>query len=318
MNKLNINLNSASGENLIKGFQTDYWGTTKLIAELVLPRFTISEIGITHRWITHWDKQGLIDNRREGIGWRRFSFVDYIWLRVIVRLRDFNMPLASIKQVKKFLFKSWNTEEIRYMTENAIFQISEGTMDMPPNYTKENFEKNIRRDIAKHKGIFRYFNNLFIMIFSMLSNKKPYCLMITDKGACGLLVFEDEATIEASMNAILRDIVPYDFTIINLYRILQEFFDNEKIKDDEIEKVAILTNKEKQVLELIRQGDFKELSIKLKNDKEYLIGIKRNKSIETITNEVSSIINRNKYQEIKLITQKGKIVNAEITESIKI
>ena len=120
------------------------------------------------------------------------------------------------------------------------------------------------------------------------------------------------------MTAILKDIVQTDFTIINIYRILEEFFDNEKIKEDVIEKVIFLSEKERQVLELIRKGDFKELSIKQKNGKEYLVGIKRNKSIDTITNEVSSFIKRNKYQEIKLITQKGKIVIAEITESIKI
>ncbi len=318
MKLLDINLDDLSKENLLKGFQTDYWGTMKLMVELVLPRFTISEIGITHRWITHWDKQGLIDNRREGKEWRRFSFVEYIWLRIIARLRDFNMPLSSIKQVKKFLFNGWSNEEIKELAEGFILQIKQGTIPVPPNYTNENFEKNIIKDFAKNKSIFRYFTNLFQMMFSMLLTKKPYCLAITDKGVCGQLIFEDEATIEASMNAILNKIEQDDFTIINLYRILEEFFSNEKIKEDVIEKVTFLSNKEKQVLDLIRKGDFKELSIKLKGNKEYLVGIKRNKSVDTITNEVSSIINRNKYQEIKLVTQKGKIVNAEITESIKI
>lgn len=313
-----IKLNHLAKENLLKGFQTDYWGTSKLMGELVLPRFTISEIGITHRWITHWDKQGLIDNRREGVAWRRFSFVEYIWLRIIARLRDFNTPLSSIKQVKKFLFKSFDTEEIKQLAEGFILQIKQGIIPIPPNYTNENFEKNITKDFTKNKKVFRYFNNLFHIIFCMLLTKKAYCLAITDKGDCGQLAFEDEATIEASMNTILRDISQFDFTIINLYRILEEFFDNEKIEEDIIEKISLLSDKEKQILELIRKGDFNELSIKLKNDKEYLIGIKRNKSVDTITNEVSSIINRNKYQKIRLTTQKGKIINAEIIDSIKI
>ena len=90
------------------------------------------------------------------------------------------------------------------------------------------------------------------------------------------------------------------------------------MNDDIIEKVTLSSDKEKQILDLIRKGDFKEVSIKLKGNKEYLVGIKRNKSIDTITNEVSSIINRNKYQEIKIVTQKGKIINAEITESIRV
>ncbi|HLY72307.1 MAG TPA: MerR family transcriptional regulator [Puia sp.] len=313
-----FNLNDLSKEHLEKGFQTDYWKTSNLISELVLPRFTISEIGITHRWITHWDNQGLLDNRRDGNEWRRFSFVEYIWLRLIVRLRDFKMPLSNIKQVKKFLFASSSGYLIQEITENLIFQIKNGGLSVPSKYTTENYEKEIRKDFARNKTIFKYFNNLFWIIFTILANRKPYCLVITDKGVCGNLLFADEVTTEFSMKAILRDIVNYDFTIINLHKIVEEFFTNEKISETIIEKISILSDKEKQIIELIRKGDFKELSIKLKDNKEYLVGIKRNKSIDKITNEVSSIINRNKYQEIKLVTEKGKIVNAEITEKIKI
>ncbi len=59
-------LDSLTGESFLTALQKDYWGTVRLLTELVLPQFTISEVGITHRWITNWDDQDLIDNRREG------------------------------------------------------------------------------------------------------------------------------------------------------------------------------------------------------------------------------------------------------------
>ena len=154
------------------------------------------------------------------------------------------------------------------------------------------------------------------LIFFMQKENKPICLTVTEKGKCGSLFFGGNGLTELSLRVIKSDINKFDFAIINLYRIIQEFFSNEKIRDEVVEKISILNDKENKILEIIRTGDFKELSIKLKNNNKYLIGIKRNKSIDKITNEVSSIIARNKYEEIKLITQKGNIVVAEITETI--
>jgi DNA-binding transcriptional MerR regulator len=311
-------LDSLTGESLIKSFQKDYWATVDHIFELVLPQFTISEVGITHRWITHWDNQGLIDNRRDSTEWRRFSFVEYIWLRVIVRLREFHMPLAAIKQVKKHLWQPIDKSEF----EKAVTWFSEAIKSgiYPPQdgYTPEEFAKYLKKHLTKIKSQLAFLNLLFLMVFTMQLYKKPMFILINKKGQCGSFFLGDKETTEFSLQLLLEEIIKDDLICINIYKILQEFFSNEKIKEDVIGKIGFLTEKEKQILELIRQGDFKELSIKLKDNKEYLVGIKRNKSIDKITNEVSSIINRNKYQEIKLITQKGKIVNAEITDNIKI
>jgi hypothetical protein len=148
--------------------------------------------------------------------------------------------------------------------------------------------------------------------------KKPICLLINQNGTCGSIFLAGGEVTEFSLNILADEIPKTDFICLNLYRILQEFYDNEKIEDKIIQKIAVLSDKEKQILELIQAGDFKEISIKLTDKKEYLVGIKRNKSIDKITNEVSSIINRNKYQDIKLITQAGKIILAEVTEKIKI
>ncbi len=59
---------------------------------------------ITSRIITHWQDVGLInDNRLKGKGWRLFSFSELVWLRVIIKLRDFGFDLKKIKKVKQFL-----------------------------------------------------------------------------------------------------------------------------------------------------------------------------------------------------------------------
>jgi hypothetical protein len=228
------------------------------------------------------------------------------------------MPLSAIKQVKKFLWQSPNIESFQQMSEEMLVNFEKGIFPLPENKTLEEFRKELKDVFLKQKKVFRYLNRLFWMIFVMQIYKKPVCLLINHKGTCGSIFLAGGEVKAFSLNILANEIPKTDFICLNLYRILQEFYENDKIDDTVIQKIAVLSDKEKQILELIQTGDFKEISIKLNDNKEYLVGIKRNKSVDKITNEVSSIINRSKYQDIKLITQKGKIILAEITEKIKI
>lgn len=57
---------------------------------------------ITKRQIHSWAKEGLIDENENG-GWRRFSIIDALWLKIISELREFGMGWNTIKVVKESL-----------------------------------------------------------------------------------------------------------------------------------------------------------------------------------------------------------------------
>ncbi len=57
---------------------------------------------ITKRQIHSWATEGLIDENENG-GWRRFSIMDALWLKIICELREFGMGWNSIKVVKESL-----------------------------------------------------------------------------------------------------------------------------------------------------------------------------------------------------------------------
>ncbi len=69
---------------------------------LTIPFLTIDNIN--SRLLNHWEKEGVInDTRINGRGWRKYSPVEIMWLKVVERLRDFNYPLENIKDVKNKL-----------------------------------------------------------------------------------------------------------------------------------------------------------------------------------------------------------------------
>lgn len=84
--------------------------------KLNTPQHRINDEVLSPRVINHWIKQGLLDDRREGQkGWHLFSDSDRIWIRIIMKLRSFGMPLERIlvtKEMIEFLGDQYSTRPL--------------------------------------------------------------------------------------------------------------------------------------------------------------------------------------------------------------
>lgn len=69
--------------------------------------YRISDNLISFRIISHWEKEGLIENVRSEKGWRKYSLMDVIWLVTIKELRGFGLGLSEIKSVRKSLVATY-------------------------------------------------------------------------------------------------------------------------------------------------------------------------------------------------------------------
>src|SRR6185295_14234079 len=78
----------------------------KLHQSLMEKRFSISDAQVSHRLITYWEAKGILPDTNEKGKWRTFDFVEYVWLKIIVKLREFNVGLDSIKKVKEVLLRT--------------------------------------------------------------------------------------------------------------------------------------------------------------------------------------------------------------------
>lgn len=75
-----------------------------LCEQVLERRWSVSDVGVPPRWISHWDRaRVLMDVEREGAGWRKFSFIDYVWLRIVCELRALGLALPSVRRVKDIL-----------------------------------------------------------------------------------------------------------------------------------------------------------------------------------------------------------------------
>lgn len=75
-----------------------------LCEQVLERRWSVSDVNIPYRWINYWDRERLLmDIEREGTSWRKFSFIDYVWVRIVCELRAFGLSFDAIRRVKETL-----------------------------------------------------------------------------------------------------------------------------------------------------------------------------------------------------------------------
>jgi hypothetical protein len=66
------------------------------------PRFTVGQLPVSYRVINHWEKAGILPDGMVGDGsWRKFSYIEVVWIMVATHLREFGLSLEKIADIKK-------------------------------------------------------------------------------------------------------------------------------------------------------------------------------------------------------------------------
>lgn len=74
----------------------------KIIEQFNQQTYTIGEEKLSSRVLNHWYQAGIItDDRPNNKGWKKFSFSEIVWMRILIKLRKFGLDLQRIKKVKE-------------------------------------------------------------------------------------------------------------------------------------------------------------------------------------------------------------------------
>lgn len=69
--------------------------------------------GATYRFINYLTDTGLLDDRRDttGMGWRKFSFIEIVYINTVIALRKFGVKADAIKPIHKFFSEEYDTDK---------------------------------------------------------------------------------------------------------------------------------------------------------------------------------------------------------------
>jgi DNA-binding transcriptional MerR regulator len=297
-------------ETLIEQYQAgEYHRVHKLICE---KQFTIKDVGVQHHIILHWDKEGLLFEQREFGKWRKFDLVEYVWIRMIMKLREYNLPLDIIREVRKCLIEPCFldiTNETEIQEEITKFSKVDG---LEKQYSEAKNDPKLMDQMNAFP-----IKILEICILDVLLQKIQFSLLVNLQGELEIFkpsYFEESFTQEAFTSFIEKS-----FISISLTEILSDFIG--RTKPMMSFSLAVLNDSERKILEASRKEGIKELTIRYNEvpsgSKTTHIEYTYEEFVEK-GQRIEDIILKEGYQTITIKTQKGNIVNCTNTVKKKI
>ena len=300
-----------SNENSMMGF-------VKFIDSLLEPIFSISALNLTRQELNQWKAEGLIkSNDSELREWVRVNFFDFIWLKMIDIMRQSKIPFTTIHKLKKEFFEI-DDQELRYLLSKAYKQ---GKDEIPKGEVMNLIEKEVVSQdyppavMALFK---RYFPPFNLFIFGLMIERSPISILVNADGQTVYL--NPNQLAKTNVTEALVAFLSKPFIGVPMHTLLDEFYDNPKIKLAEQQQVCNLTKLETKVLGFLRKENIKEIRIRFNQQLRGEIIIEHVNYVNPgmLLKNVQDILQRGKYSTIKIVQEDGhlKIFEEVIKEKV--
>lgn len=232
----------------------------ELFTALMTKKFTVKDLTelnekINYRTINHWDEKGYLLDQKDETGWRKFSFVDYVWILLLDELREFDV---AVKNIVPSLFIDFGIPD----------DGSEDVMKEKQKLREMDFERLMKRIDRAYAA-----DSFCRMLITIISYKTPITLRFFKDGtsfqiygnpAYHGIKFQPQLI---EYNKVLTESNFQSSISISIDSLIKEFIANKDL--DNISESMILTEKEVEVLRLIQNGELQEVTIYFESGKPH-------------------------------------------------
>lgn len=294
-------------------FFDKYFGATNLLKAVELSQyinqdslFDVKDTGVSYRTINHWDKQDLLVSRRtDESKWRKFSFDEFIWLKILEQFRGIGISIPLLQKVKAEIFEEIEVEDIY-----ADFRDNPRYVDELP----EGIRKDQLKAYLKSGQLSEVYPSIPCLHFFI-------CETVLDKVPISLVVFPDGYWLPwyADRPEIYQDkdrnrIACHTHVTVSITEIIKEFFSSDQSVFI-LPKLHLLSATETKLLEIIHSGEYESITIHFKD---------RNvKSLEMVKaqhvkRKIVDILSEGGYQEIMIKSHQGMVTTIKNTVKLKL
>lgn len=288
-----------------------------LIAGMSEKPFTVVETGVRPKTIADWNGKGLLLSPRQERKHHRLSTSEFLWIKMIEKMRELNLPFTLIEKVKDGLVTPLEIDMMG-LINSPIVQDMIKTLGTEQ---RANLEKTLS-DPKSRKELFADFpmdtsrlNQLDNVVLIALVTKQPVSLLIDTSGnalVLSPLFFDTEQG-----GQLLIDMISNTHVNISVSEILAQVLTLAPVEKIS-EKLKLVTETEAQVLEALREKDLSSVMIRFdgKSEMDLLEVTKAGKMDKRA--RMMEVILQDGYQVITVKTAKGKIVQCENTRKLKL
>lgn len=280
--------------------------------------YRAAETGIHPKVMADWNRHDLLLVKPEKNKMHRFSITEFVWVKLIEKMRQQGLPLKVIKDFKDSLHSDFFQQKGEPVSKSFLKAKLSSMPDLDPKMLDKFLEETSLEEMKTEnlpKGVLDG-GVLELLVLLCLFLKTPFSFFIYQSGESivfNSLMLRDNLYSKEEVQKIFSD----SFVSISLTEVLSEVL---LLSPVEVlhGQLMILTDMEANVLEAIRDDDLS--SVVIKYDKDNQMDLMEVKKLQKTEREarLMDLMLKDGYQDITVKTQHGKVVYCENTKKVKL
>jgi DNA-binding transcriptional MerR regulator len=264
-------------------------------------RLSSKTLGVSYRTICHWDEKGIIRFSRENAeANRKYSFVDYVWIKVVEELRSFGIELTIIQKIANEIYSPIPIKDIFNMIAESQSTIKNLTASKESEKAEMlEFLKSGEFQEADFSELEKTFNYLHLLVAEIITTKKPVSIIVFKNGDWFPYIKENEHLY--SEDLLYKK--EYESQVsVSLTNLIFNFMLEENMAEFSRE-VNLLTLQEINVLNIVVKGDYKKITVLYKSKKNPPTEILNTKNAHQ---ELTKLFRKKNYREFIVTDNQDK------------
>ncbi|NBP75812.1 MAG: hypothetical protein EBU61_07255, partial [Crocinitomicaceae bacterium] len=179
------------------------------------------KLNIPARNLNHWDKMDLLLNKNKTGAWYVFSLTEAFWLKIVQKLRAYNLPIEIIKHLKIHLTNYAVINDELKIDDN----VAEAILIQNKSFSKKDvynlFKSNDFQKFLKNLGP----THLECLLLDIIVTRSNYRILLNEK--LEINFYNQEKIIEdLEERKIINDILDNTHINISLFEIIKDLVDD--------------------------------------------------------------------------------------------
>jgi DNA-binding transcriptional MerR regulator len=306
-----------SADDLLRLIQESPEQVSQLFTQFSSRYLHIGQLGIERNTFINWEKGGLIPYQRGEKGWRKFSFLEAVWIKTLEELRTLGVSTDTIRVVKEALWAEGQDSFYNLLLEN----FSGAAENMSLNRELVAQVKGVDPEQLKRDFATLQISPLMFCVVVSLVRKVSYVLAVNKYEEILLVPLVSATSPQAheSVGRLQAELFATSCTVINLGNILKELAFHDEVSLSEEVLFGVLSTTEQQIIEVVREKQYQEILVQ-KDDKGEPTHIKVTKRgvDEALIKKLHAFLKKGEYGAIQFKTRDGQLIQFEQTSVIKL
>ncbi len=294
--QLPLNLNDYFGKETLQQ-------AGELYEQLQRPLIKGVQLEVPLRNLNNW--ANVLGENPKGVWGKKYSFIEFVWIKIVEQLRNTGVNLSVIAQFKTKLLEPIKVKGILSKVEQAKHFIDDLKLGKAE---KEQLLQYIASPEYKSMGEV-HFTLLHIMIVESIIKKLPLALAVFLDGTFIILdKSKEHFYTDEEKNKLLYD----THVTVSVSTILKKFFLS-GLSGFVVPEINLLSYPENKLFEVIHSGDYDSILINFKDKKIKTLELKKS---EDIKHKIYDILDKREFGEILIKKHKGVVTKIENTFKI--